>query len=105
MNAINAIKSYAGDSLGVQPDTNVRPPLKDDPHVRESFDNFVGQTFYGQMLSAMRKAQGKTPYLNGGRGEQIFRGQLDQQLAEQMSKANARQFTGPMFDLFALQRG
>ena len=52
----------------------------------------MGQTFYGQMLASMRKTQSKTPYFNGGRGEQVFQGQLDQQLAENMAKANGKQF-------------
>ncbi len=104
MNTINAVKRYTDAQAAQAPTHNVKPPMKDDPQVREAFDSFVGQTFYGQMLASMRKTQGKTPYFNGGRGEQVFQGQLDQQLAEQMSKANAGQFSGPMFDLFSLQR-
>jgi peptidoglycan hydrolase FlgJ len=104
MNNVNAIKRYTDIARPELPEHNVRPPMKDDPEVRDAFDNFFGQTFYGQMLSAMRKSQGKTPYFNGGRAEQVFQGQLDQQLAEEMSKANAHSFSGPMFDLFALQR-
>jgi len=72
--------------------------------LREAFDDFVGQTFYGQMLQSMRKTVGKSAYFDGGRAEEIFRGQLDQVLAEKMSEASADQFTGPMFDLFALDR-
>jgi hypothetical protein len=75
-----------------------------DPKVRETFDDFVGQTFYGQMLSAMRKTLGKPAYFHGGRGEEVFQGQLDQILAERLSEASADQFTGPMFELFSLQQ-
>jgi hypothetical protein len=72
----------------------------DQGQVREKFDAFVGQSFYGQLLHEMHKTVGKAHYFNGGRGEEAFQGQLDQVLAEKMSQANAHQFTGPMFDLF-----
>ena len=72
--------------------------------LREAFDSFVGETFYGQMLKEMRKTVGKAPYFNGGHAEEVFRGQLDQLLAKQMAKANAHTFSGPMFELFSLNR-
>jgi hypothetical protein len=72
----------------------------DQGQVREKFDAFVGQSFYTQLLHEMHKTVGKVPYFNGGRAEEIFQGQLDQVLSENLSKANAHQLTGPMFDLF-----
>ena len=74
----------------------------DRGELRKAFDSFVGETFYSQMIKQMRKTVGKTPYFDGGRAEEIFRGQLDQKLTEQMTKASASTFTGPMFELFAL---
>ena len=71
--------------------------------VREKFDAFVGQSFYGQLLHEMHKTVGKVHYFNGGRAEEAFQGQLDQVLSENMAKANAGQFTGPMFELFNAQ--
>jgi hypothetical protein len=72
-----------------QPPAAAPPSLEtDDKPLREAFDSFVGETFYAQMLSSMRKSQG----------------QLDQVLAEQMTTANADTFTGPMFELFSLNR-
>lgn len=72
--------------------------------LRKAFDQFVGETFYGQMLRAMRKTQGKPAYMHGGRTEEIFQQQLDQILAEKLTAASADQFTGPMYDLFTLSR-
>jgi peptidoglycan hydrolase FlgJ len=72
--------------------------------LRSKFDSFVGETFYGQMLSSMRKTVGKAAYFDGGRGEEIFRGQLDQVLAQKLAESTAQSFSGPMFDLFALQQ-
>lgn len=71
--------------------------------MREAFDSFVGETFYGQMLKEMRKTVGKSAYFDGGRAEEIFRGQLDQKLSEGMAKASSKQFNG-MFELFCLNR-
>jgi Rod binding domain-containing protein len=67
---------------------------------REAFDSFVGQTFYGQMLKAMRSTVDKPAYFHGGRAEEVFQSQLDEMLSENMSKANAHTFTGPMFAQF-----
>ena len=75
-----------------------------DKDLRKAFDTFVGETFYGQMLSSMRKTQKTPAYFNGGRAEEVFRGQLDQTLASEMSKSNANSFTGSLYDLFALNR-
>jgi peptidoglycan hydrolase FlgJ len=80
------------------------PDTSDTTELREAFQNFVGQTFYGQMLSAMRNTVGKPAYFYGGRTEEVFQNQLDQVLAEKMSEATAETFTQPMFELFMLQR-
>jgi Rod binding domain-containing protein len=93
--------------LASQPQSapNLSSTARDDPKLREAFDSFVGETFYSQMLKAMRKLTGKPPYFHGGQAEEIFRTQLDQTLAQNLAKSTAHQFTGPMFDLFQLQRG
>lgn len=75
-----------------------------NPALRKAFDDFVGQTFFQQMLASMRKTVGKPAYLHGGHAEEVFQGQLDQALAEKMSDASADSFTGPMYDLFTLPR-
>lgn len=72
--------------------------------LREAFDNFVGQTFFQQMLSAMRKTIDKPAYFHGGRAEEVFQGQLDQVLSEHMTKASAADFTDPLFELYSLKR-
>ena len=87
--------------------TPVNPPSgggEDDQQLREAFDSFVGQTFFGQMLSAMRKTLGKPAYFHGGRAEEIFQQQLDQVLGEKLADASADKFSGPMFELFVLDR-
>lgn len=72
--------------------------------LREAFHDFVGQTFFGQMLASMRATQDEAPYFNGGRAEKIFQGQLDQVLTEELSNASADKIADPMFKLFNLPR-
>jgi len=86
------------------PQPSLQPDKTDDRAVREAFDAFVGETFYGQMLSAMRKTQGKPAYFHGGQAEEIFQGQFDQVLSEKLSKAGAHSFSEPMYELFTLGR-
>jgi Rod binding domain-containing protein len=77
---------------------------KNDPKkVRQAFDTFVGETFYGQMLKALRSTVDKPAYFHGGRAEEVFQAQFDQLVAQQLAKANAGSFTGPMFEQFMTQ--
>ena len=77
---------------------------QDRQELRQAFDSVLGEVFFGQMLKAMRKTVGKPAYFHGGRAEEIFTQQLDQVLAEKLSKTTAPKFSGPMFELFALKR-
>jgi hypothetical protein len=65
--------------------------------VRRQFTQFVGEAFFGQMIKAMRATTGKPAYFHGGRGEEVFQGQLDQKLAEHLTEASADCFAEPMF--------
>ena len=85
-----------------------KPPAaldgKQEQELRRVFNQFVGETFYGQLLSAMRKTVGRPAYFHGGRAEEVFQAQLDQVLGQRMAEASADSFTKPMFDLFCLSR-
>lgn len=48
-------------------------------------DEFVG-VFYGQMLSSMRQTLPGNPMFGGGRAEEVFTGQLDQEMGLRMAK-------------------
>lgn len=87
--------------LGEQASTS---PQGDDGELKEAFQDFVGQTFFGQLLSSLRSTQGEVAYFNGGRAEEIFRGQLDQVLTEKISDASADKIADPMYELFRLPR-
>lgn len=79
-------------------------PPGGDAELREAFDEFVGESFFGQMLAAMRKTTGKPAYFHGGRAEEVFQSQLDQMLSQEMAAASASTFSGPMFESFMLHR-
>ena len=76
----------------------------DSKKSRKVFDTFVRQTFYGQLVKAMHSTQEKPAYFHGGRGEEVFQGQLDQLLVEEVAKNGASQIAEPMFELFNLTR-
>lgn len=61
---------------------------KRDNELRRRVDEFVGMTFYGTLLRTMRNSSMKGPYGHGGRGEEIFTGQLDTILAQRMGQAS-----------------
>ncbi len=90
----NLPATAAGDSLSQLAAGSTKP--KDE--LREAFTDFVGQTFYGLMIKSMRSTVGKPAYFHGGQGEEIFRGQLDQIIAEQLTDATAAKFADPMFE-------
>ena len=71
---------------------------KSAQELREKFSQFVGEAFYGQMFKAMRSTVGKPAYFNGGHAEEVFQGQLDQTMAEQLTKTTSTKFADPMFE-------
>ncbi len=87
--------------------TAPKPPSSneaDDAKLQETFNQFVGETMFGQALKSMRKTVGKPAYFHGGQAEEIFQQQLDQILSEKMAKASGQSFSQPMFELFQLGR-
>lgn len=68
--------------------------------LKETFEDFVGQTFFSEMMKSLRSTQQDAAYMNGGRAEKIFQGQLDQMLTDELSDATAEQIAEPMYELF-----
>jgi Rod binding domain-containing protein len=65
--------------------------------LKKAYTDFVGKTFFGQMMKAMRSTVDKPAYFHGGQGEEVFTSQLDQQMADTMSNATASQIADPIF--------
>lgn len=62
-----------------------------DPRQRKAMlkqvvNEFVGTTFFEPMLKAAHNSKLKGKYGHGGRGEDIFQGQLDAELARSMGQ-------------------
>lgn len=72
--------------------------------LKEAFSDFVGQTFFAEMIKAVRSTQQPSAYFHGGRAEEIFQGQFDQVLTEKLSDASSEKIADPMFELFMLKR-
>jgi hypothetical protein len=86
---INSVTSPAGTTW---------PASNKTAELRKQFTQFVGEAFYGQMLKAMRSTVGKPAYFHGGRGEEVFQGQLDQHMVEHLTEATADKFAEPLFE-------
>jgi hypothetical protein len=67
------------------------------PVLPEAFDQFVGDTFFRQMLKSLRATTGKPAFLHGGQAEEIFQSQLDEVIITDMVKATRNSFTGDLF--------
>jgi Rod binding domain-containing protein len=98
MNNINLISAASATP------TSATAKPADNPALRKVFDQFVGETFYGQMLKALRKSQGEVAYFGGGQAEEIFTQQLDQALTQKMTHANGNKLSGAMYQLFTQAR-
>ncbi len=61
---------------------------KDKDSLRQTVDDVVGQVFYGTLLQSMRSSVLKCPLGHGGRGEDVFAGQLDMLLSQQAGRAS-----------------
>ncbi|QDS98319.1 rod-binding protein [Adhaeretor mobilis] len=65
--------------------------------LKQAYGDFIGKTFFGQLMKSMRSSVGKPAYFDGGRAEEVFRGQLDQTLADHMTVASSDRIADPMF--------
>lgn len=82
----------------------VRRGGRDTPELREAFTDFVGQTFFGELVKQMRATVHKSEFFHGGMGEDIFQTQLDQIMVERMSKTSAKSLSDPMYELLMAPR-
>ncbi|MGC3967095.1 MAG: rod-binding protein [Pirellulales bacterium] len=106
VSSLSVASQYAQNAASQQSVSRAQNNAKtaENSELRETFDKFVGEVFFGQMMESMRKTVGKPAYMHGGRGEEVFQKQLDQVFSEEMTKASASQFSEPMFELFTLNR-
>ena len=104
LSAVSKSSSQSSINTALLKSTSGSAPKPDeaDMQVRTKFQDFVGGTFYKQMLKSLRSTQGKAAYMDGGQGEKVFRDQLDQYISESMAKQpGGAQIAGPLFDAYS----
>lgn len=68
-----------------------------DRELKSRINEFVGLVFYGQLLKAMQNSSLKGEIGHGGRGEEVFAGQLHLELAQRAGKASASPLTQAIY--------
>jgi hypothetical protein len=97
----------AATALPLTPNPEPRAPSlagPNTPQLKEAFTDFVGQTFFGELMKQMRATVGKPAYMHGGFGEEVFQSQLDQVLVERIADSTASTFSDPMYELMLARR-
>ncbi|MEX0702169.1 MAG: rod-binding protein [Planctomycetales bacterium] len=77
------------------------PAASGETALRQQFDAAVAGTFYRQMMQSLRKMHDKPAYFHGGQAEEMFRNQLDQQVADDLAARHGQAFSEPLFEAFA----
>ena len=72
-------------------------PVRHDAMLRQMIDEVVGVTFFEPMLKAAHNSAIKGKYGHGGRGEEIFQGQLDAELARNMGRGVKTDLGGALY--------
>lgn len=88
---------------GLQAQTTQLPTPPHADATSEAFQAFVGETFFGMMLKALRETSGEVAYFDGGQAEEMFRGQLDQTVSERLAETHGETIARPMYDRFRSQ--
>ncbi len=69
--------------------------------LRETIDEVIGSVFFGPLMRSMRSSTLKGSIGHGGRGEEVFRAQLDQVLVERAGRATQYELSEVLFNRFA----
>ena len=93
----NFIPLNSFHTLGANKSNSVEQQVKEAQELRATYRTFVGESFFGQMLKSMKSTVGKPAYFHGGQAEEVFQGQLNQTMSQEMTEASADQIADPMF--------
>lgn len=74
-----------------------KSPTEQAKELKEAFGQFVGETFFAQMLKSMRATVGEPAYFHGGHAEEQFQARLDQQIAEELASGGGG-FSDQLFE-------
>jgi Rod binding domain-containing protein len=106
---MNAISSLLPTAVNPHQDTATRMLAQALDHgpkgdMKSTFQDFVAGSFYQEMMKCVRKMHGKPAYLYGGKAEEVFQGQLDQQVSQDLAHSHGNQFADSLFQAF-MQNG
>lgn len=73
--------------------------------MRERVGEIVGQVFFGTLIKQMQASKLKTDYFRGGRGEEVFQGQLGMELAMRAGRAPGNALSERLYASFARRYG
>ena len=73
--------------------------------LRKVVGEVVGTTFIGEMLKLAHNSNLQGKYGHGGRGERVFRGQLDQQLAQMIGGRMHNSLTESVYKRLSGEKG
>ena len=63
------------------------PPDRQVEQSRKLAGEFVANAFYGTLLKQMNESKIKGKYFHGGRGEEVFKGQLSMEIAKRIGQS------------------
>lgn len=69
--------------------------------LRQAVGEMMGHVFYAPMLSMARDSVPRGKFGHGGRGEDVFAAQLNQELARRMGMDTANELTEAVYDELA----
>ena len=94
--SLSTVDTQASNKLGLLEQAKAGKVEKAQ-ELHDAYTQFVGETFYGQMMKSMRSTLDKPAYFNGGQAEEMFQSQLDQQISQDWAAKTGDQFAEPMF--------
>ncbi|HNQ24460.1 MAG TPA: rod-binding protein [Phycisphaerae bacterium] len=74
-----------------------------EQRLRAAAGEVVGAVFFAPLLAQMRAGRWEGKFGHGGRGEEIFRGQLDAHLAAELGKSTQFPLADTLFARYAKQ--
>lgn len=77
----------------------------EDPKLRETVGEFVGNVFYGTLMRQMEKSSIKGKYMHGGRGEEVFQSQLHMEFAKRLGRAPGDPIANRIYEAMTRSRG
>ncbi len=86
---MSALRSMTSGQINDRAGRDVTDAGQREALLRRKVDEFVGLTFYGTLMKMTRNSALKGPYGHGGRGEEVFRAQLDQELSKRAGRARS----------------